>query len=65
MNRMAVGALRRVAFMLSVIRAARTRGARGAFALEQMERAFDVAEMHIRSAKRNIYFESRTGFEQI
>jgi hypothetical protein len=64
MNRAAMGALC-VACMFSVIRAKRKWGAPGAFALEQIERAFDVVQMRTRLAKRNIYFESRTGFEQI
>ncbi len=48
MNRMGMAALCVGACLLSAIRAKRIRGGFGAFALEQMEHVFDIAEKHMR-----------------
>ncbi len=49
MNR-TMSALCVAACLISVVRAKRMRGAVGAFALEQIERMFDVLEKRIRGA---------------
>ncbi len=50
MNRVTVGALCVAVWMFSLYEAKRTRRTIGAFALEQMERVFDVVENTIHVA---------------